>query len=201
MASEPLLLVEGLVCMGIFGGAGLPPCRMERALDRRFDGAIALGSTRLVHGGLGSSSGVEGIRNLRVLENPSGKPVSITLGASDNLLLKKPGEIIWLRNLFTCPDSYYWYLGDQGRYKVEPQDAVIVADEVVLNDFTYRLSRVPDSLQFEILYLDEAHKTIDGMMACTDCMAAWDNPSRETVAKKISFPIVPNCPTTLSNST
>ena len=171
---KPLFLVEGLVT-SVFGVAavGIPWCERERLENTTTDGAISLDTLKIRHGQ--NHPGVQGLRNIRVISNPTGNPV--TLQISDTVIhlpVKSASEIIWLRNTYNGPDDLYFY--HDRSLKIEPKDAVLLADEVVLNDERYLIEKV--DRPYVVHPLPESHKNFEGIMACKICSGIRNFPDK-----------------------
>jgi hypothetical protein len=196
---EPLFLVEALYDRsGIIGGATLPWCEHERLKRIRgrehnlfgqeytelsIDGTICLGTLTIKNGQ--TSPNIEGLRNIRVIYNPSGNPVTLEKsGKVIHLPIESANKIIWLRNMYEGPDNLYLY--HDRSFTVEPKNAVLLADEVVLNGIEKRDKKV--HRPYVIHPLPETHKTPEGLQACEKCMKAMGNPSLEKLKDCIVFP-------------
>lgn len=192
-----MFLCEGLLSRGIAGGQGLPWCEEKRLESLRgrpdnffnvvqleLDGGITLNSLVIRNGQ--KSPWVEGLRNIRVLSTPLDSKVSLTLGNKSILCdsHNTKDKILWLRNCFEEPDDIYFYLDRS--FKVDPPEALLVADEVLLKDHSYRYKRV--ERPYHIHPLPPNHTTLEGIMSCEICMEGYGNPSPEKLKDRIGFP-------------
>ena len=191
---EPLFLVECLYCRSSIYGVGsvlLPWCERKRLEEirgeisgsLRIDGEIGLDTLEIRHGQ--SSPSVEGLRNIRVISNPTGNPV--TLERSDTVIhlpVESASEILWLRDTYNGPDDCYFYTDRS--FKIEPKDAVLLADVVILHDMRYRIGKV--DRPYVVHPFPESHKNPENMMVCETCMKAMGNPSAEKLRRCIVFP-------------